>query len=142
MLFIMLNPSTADGTLDDPTIRRCKAFAAREGCDQVRVVNLFALRATNPRELAKSNVCAIGPDTDHHIREEVRYVRQQGGVVVAAWGANPMASHRDLLVAEMVGPMMCLGITKDGFPRHPLYVKADQPLVPYELDGYGRPRVA
>jgi hypothetical protein len=129
-LFVMLNPSTADATMDDPTIRRCLGFAKREGCTGLTVVNLFALRATDPSELAK-HPDPIGADNAKHIAEEID-VHQRIGLVIAAWGAHPMACARSLYAtrsALLSAGALCLGTTKDGSPRHPLYVKADQPLV-------------
>lgn len=133
-LFIMLNPSTADATQDDPTIRRCLGFAKREGCTSLTVVNLYALRATDPAALTQQGpvemVAIIGPDNDRHIREQAEQHRL--GIIVAAWGAHPMARRRERAVADIIGPMYCLGTTKAGAPRHPLYVKGDAPLLPWE----------
>lgn len=82
VLFIMLNPSTADETQDDPTIRRCMAYAARWGHARLEVVNLFALRATNPMQLRLFRGDPVGPDNDRHIMEAV----QDADIVIAAWG--------------------------------------------------------
>lgn len=125
-LFIMLNPSTADEVQDDPTIRRCIGFAEREGCTSLTVVNLFALRATDPREL-KKHADPIGPLNDQRIEEMID--EHSLGIVVAAWGAHPMAKKRGMNVRAKFGPFKCLGITKDGQPKHPLYLKADERLV-------------
>lgn len=130
LLFCMLNPSTADSTLDDPTIRRCKRFAADNGFDGIVVVNMFAYRATDPKVL-KIVPDPIGPLNDNHILE----VALNHGFVVAAWGSNAP----DDRVANVIGlfelagtTTLCLGTTKDNKPRHPLYVRADQPLVEYD----------
>lgn len=125
-LFIMLNPSTADAVQDDPTIRRCIKFAEREGCTSLTVVNLFALRATDPGELI-GHADPIGPLNDQRIEEMVD--QHSLGIVVAAWGAHPMAQKRGADVRAKFGPFKCLGITKNGSPKHPLYIKAKQPLV-------------
>jgi hypothetical protein len=127
-LFIMLNPSIADATIDDPTIRRCIGFAKREGCTSLTVVNLFALRATDPQALAK-HADPFGPDNAMHVGDQM--FKHRIGLVIAAWGAHPMAT--DSLMASTLGQqgVHCLGMTKDGHPRHPLYVKGDQPLVPW-----------
>jgi len=132
-LFVMLNPSVADAAIDDPTIRRCIGFANRHLCTDLTVVNLFALRATDPKQL---QICQarsgdpIGPDNWMHFTDQITAHRL--GVIIAAWGANPMAAtmpmhHQALRDAGA----QCLGVTKDGSPRHPLYVRADQPLVPW-----------
>ncbi len=130
-LFVMLNPSKADATLDDPTIRRCLGFAEREGCTSLTVVNLFALRATDPAQLqivTKNGGDPIGPDNWAHF--SVQLLRHRTGIVIAAWGAHPMArtmpEHRQRLLQSGA---LCLGMTKDGEPRHPLYLRSDAPLV-------------
>jgi hypothetical protein len=128
-LFIMLNPSTADATEDDPTIRRCIAFAAREGCTRLTVVNLFALRATDPAELARA-ADPIGPENDRHIREQIGTHHAFGRIFVA-WGAHPIARMRAEWVRQefaQVFDLCCLGTSKFGAPRHPLYIKRDAPL--------------
>lgn len=126
-LFIMLNPSTADAVNNDPTIRRCISFAEREACTHLTVVNLFALRATDPREL-KKHKDPVGPDNDTHIWNMIAQHRH--GITVAAWGAHPFAKERERFILDnSYGDIHCLGTTKSGSPRHPLYVKSDQPLV-------------
>lgn len=125
-VFCMLNPSTADATVDDPTIRRCRGFAERWGCNGIVVVNLYALRSTSPRALW-SHADPVGPINDHYIRAAVR--DSEG--VVCAWGANAKP-ERVAAVVELlrgVGGLYCLGTTKDGAPRHPLYVPGDTRLV-------------
>lgn len=125
-VWIMLNPSTADATIDDPTIRRCVGFSRGWGAGSLVVVNLFALRATDPAELAHHSD-SVGPDNDRHIAEAAIEASINGGMILAAWGAHPMATERAAAVARLVGPttLLCLGTTKAGAPRHPLYVKGD-----------------
>lgn len=133
LIFVMLNPSTADGEVDDPTIRRCIGFARREGAQMIHVVNLYALRATNPAELlTHPDPVGIGNDA---ILRSVAASRDRHRCVVA-WGAHHMvtpARTRILTdVAHQEGTTLwCLGTTKSGAPRHPLYVKADAPLMPW-----------
>lgn len=129
-LFVMLNPSTADAKLDDNTIRRCMGFARRERCRKLTVVNLFALRATDPKKL-QGHPDPRGPNNLIHVYEQIDYAKQNG-VIIAAWGSDPMA--RILLTAAIKSKLrgagaMCLGMTKDGSPRHPLYLKSDAPLI-------------
>jgi hypothetical protein len=130
MTWIMLNPSTADAFTDDPTIRRCISFARREGCGALSVVNLFALRATDPRELRK-HPDSVGPCNDQMIDAWTRGVR-----TVAAWGADATAVKRGqevgrrLIAADVA--LSCLGVTSAGHPRHPLYVRGDALLAPWE----------
>jgi hypothetical protein len=130
-VFIMLNPSTADAERDDPTIRRCKTFTASFGCDELRVVNLFAFRATNPQEIlwAKPGTDVIGPENDFHILTAFSNCK----IAVAAWGTNGYYKNRANAVRELAKAnpalkLMHLGLTKDGYPRHPLYVKSDTKL--------------
>ena len=121
--FIMLNPSTADADTDDPTIRKCIGFAARWGVTELRVVNLYAYRATDPRELAKvDDPC--GPENDRYVREAVEGAHR----VVAAWGAWPREPFKPFDFCPLPAEMYCLGTTKNGSPRHPLYVSYDTPL--------------
>lgn len=128
-VFIMLNPSTADAEQDDATIRRCRGFALREGFGGLVVVNLFAFRATDPKDL-RSASDPVGPANDRYIIEATRDVDVR---VIAAWGVNGGLLDRDNAVQRMTGPdLMCLGRTSRGAPRHPLYVKATQPLEPYQ----------
>lgn len=133
-VFIMLNPSTADAAVDDPTIRRCVSFAQREKCGSLTVVNLFGLRSTDPRELSR-HPDPLGPENDFHL---LRVLHEQPARVIAAWGSHPFARARARAVAELLAPelanlklrLTCLGTTKDGHPRHPLYVRNDAPLIP------------
>lgn len=130
MPFLMLNPSTADADDDDPTIRRCARFARRDGHSGITVVNLLAFRSTDPDQLATVDD-PIGPD---NVLTVVR-VAETAGYIVAAWGAHPAArdAWRSYLQAftKLGIPVMCLGVTRDGYPRHPLYVRGDQPIVSY-----------
>lgn len=128
VLFIMLNPSIADADQNDPTIRRCISFAEREYCAELRVVNLFALRATDPKEL-KKHTAPIGVMNDAIIKEETVKAMSSGGLIIAAWGAHKFAHDRAKEVLSKLGPFKCLGFTKSGSPRHPLYVKSDQSFV-------------
>lgn len=132
-LFIMLNPSVADASVNDPTIRRCKGFASSLGCTSLTVVNLFALRATNPAELEKE-VDPVGPDNDRYIMEQV--LEHRRGVIIAAWGAHPMAAKRQEQVINnvtAVAKLHALGLTKGGGPKHPLYLSAKRALFEYPV---------
>lgn len=128
-VFVMLNPSTADATQDDPTIRRCVSFARREGCGSLTVVNLFAFRATSPADM-KSASDPIGPKNDEHL---INVITGATGPVIAAWGAHGSFLGRDHIVRGLTNiSMLCLGFTKDGSPRHPLYVNREAPLLALE----------
>lgn len=132
MLFIMLNPSTADHEVDDPTIRRCIGFAKREDCASVQVVNLYAIRATNPNELLDMSF-----DAAHGGRVQTESVLQAlncADLVVCAWGTHKAAFEgwetlRDTMRDHApLRPMFHLGLTKAGMPKHPLYLAKDTPL--------------
>lgn len=130
-VFIMLNPSTADASNDDPTIRRCIGFAKTWGCASLSVVNLFGLRATNPAELLNAGD-PVGPMNDSYISKAVA----GDTIVVCAWGAHRMAQARadyvlSLLRANSVSPM-CLKLTKGGDPAHPLYLPKDLKPIPFK----------
>lgn len=131
--FVMLNPSTADHHKDDPTIRRCVAFAKLWGCGGLIVVNLFALRATNPNELYDA-YDPIGEANDECIRSALR----ASAIRVAAWGVHGAYRHRDQEVVALMRSVgrgvQCLGLTKFGQPRHPLYVRADTKLESFVED--------
>ena len=116
--FVTLNPSTADAMADDPTIRRCQRFAWDWGFDRLSVVNLFALRATDPKEL-HVHPDPVGP-------ERVRYCRAAFGeadLVVCAWGATALPSADVFTLALIIEAGLTphvLRLTKHGAPAHPL----------------------
>jgi len=117
--WVMLNPSTADETRDDPTIRRCMGFALNWGFGGIDVYNLFALRSRHTHSLV-SAPDAIGPENDEWLR---RIPAEQA--VVVAWGSfTEKLGTRDKDVLEMFSgrKIECVGFTLRGYPRHPLYV--------------------
>lgn len=129
---IGLNPSTADASLDDPTIRRCIGFAKRESCGRMVMLNLFAFRSPSPKALKQAQQ-PVGPLNDVALYEVILGLRTiPGNRLVAAWGAHGTHEARDRAVVRMVrllGPtLLCLGKTKDGHPGHPLYLSKDTPL--------------
>ncbi len=134
---ILLNPSTANATQDDPTLRRCIGFARRWGFASLEVVNLFAYRATRPQQLRQA-ADPVGPENDDHL---VRAVRN-AGVVVAAWGVHGALAGRNETVLRMLDglglSLSCLGLTKTGHPRHTLYLPNRTPLIPFLPDAPGR----
>ena len=126
VLFVMLNPSTADATKDDPTIRRCISFTKALGGTSLTVVNLFAFRSSSPEAL-KLAPDPVGPDNDNHIREQIE--RHSLGIIIAAWGAHKFTLSREFQVYNYGHPKWsCLGKTKGGSPRHPLYVRSNTEL--------------
>ena len=137
-VFIGLNPSTADETVDDPTIRRCIGFAKSWGCGSLEMLNLFAVRSPFPKYI--QNVPdPVGPMNDAVIRAVCG--DDPIGIIVAAWGVHGRYRDRDIEVmglldgVEAAAFIECLGMTKAGDPRHPLYLRADAPRVLYEGRG-------
>lgn len=123
-VFVMLNPSTADATQDDATIRRCKAYAQSWGYGKLVVVNLFVFRATKPEDLKRADD-PIG----------------WKGPIVCAWGVHGSHRGRHWEVLDMIndlgGQPMALKVTKDKHPSHPLYLRRDLKPILYT----DRPRV-
>lgn len=127
VMFIGLNPSYADEIKDDPTIRRCVGFARDWGYGGLCMTNLFAVRATNPQEMMLHPE-PVGADTDYWL---LKY-SWKAEVVIAAWGIIGGYQQRDEVMYEMIEGMKCLGLTKAGYPRHPLYMPKDTKLRPFE----------
>jgi len=131
-LWVMLNPSTADAAIDDPTIRRCIDFTRRAGLDAAVVVNLYALRSPNPADLL-SHPSPIGPRND----ETIRALAARAALAIAAWGAHRAATPRVVPVMNLIRrSMLCLGETRSGAPAHPLYRPAGGPLVTWALSAH------
>jgi hypothetical protein len=127
LTFVMLNPSLADATIDDPTIRRCIGFARREGASGIVVVNLYAFRATRPDVLRRAEN-PFGPRNREALIEAARNAGSSGLPLICAWGAHGVGSEAVALIRRAGTRLACLGKTASGAPRHPLYVKADQPF--------------
>lgn len=117
-MFIGLNPSTADETKDDPTVRRCIGFAKAWGYGALCMMNLFAFRATDPREMKRA-IDPVGPQNDFYLVS----LAKEANIVIAAWGTNGGYRGRDEEVCKLLGTMDCLQMTKKtGYPQHPLYL--------------------
>lgn len=133
MAFTMLNPSTADAAADDATIRKCMKYAQREKHGGIHVTNVFAYRATDPKEL-RCVEDPVGPENYEYLMSAKRLPARV--TVVAAWG-NPVGGRRlSLFYAQARAAVLaqrakCLGMNKDGSPKHPLYVRDNEPLVPW-----------
>lgn len=130
--WVMLNPSTADAETDDPTIRRVMAFSKAFGFGGCVVVNLFGFRATNSRDLVAADD-PVGPKNDFIAGFWIRHMP----LVIAAWGAHRLAKDRESWFFKQTRQagtdVRCLGVTKDGYPKHPLYLPSGSRLVPFEL---------
>lgn len=119
VLFIGLNPSTADHRRDDPTIRRCVGFARSWGFKQMEIVNLFAYRATLPGDLKRAAE-PVGIENDRWIAD----AHARAVLTIACWGNDGEYLQRASAVCEKFSEMHCLKINKSRQPAHPLYLKA------------------
>jgi len=134
-VFVMLNPSTADASEDDATIRRCIGFAKKWHCGGLIVVNLFAYRATKPTELLSASD-PQGPDNFVHVFNAA----QGAQFIVCAWGAHSNLNGQDKKIiacmrrATNMAHLVCLGTTKYGHPKHPLYLPKDADIEFYDYE--------
>lgn len=120
VMFVGLNPSTADARVDDPTLRRCIGFAKAWGFDGLYMANLFSLRSPYPRDLLADEQ-PTHPDTDIWLTA----MRYQSDLCVAAWGQHAIAKQRERHVRDLLDDLHVLGLCADGSPRHPLYMRGD-----------------
>lgn len=131
VLWIMLNPSTADADVDDPTIRRLIGYAKAWGFGRLDVVNLFAGRATEPADLWKM-ADPVGPENELYVLSRAK----RAELVIGGWGAEPAMSP---WVVHIIGKVQqwvtihALATTKAGQPRHPLYLKGDLTPTPWVM---------
>ncbi len=126
--FILLNPSQANETEDDPTIRRCIGFAKDWGYGSVEIVNLFAYCATKVQTLKKAKD-QIGSENDSYIRQAA----ERASLLIYAWGNWGALRGRNLEVQSLLQDIdsACLGLTRNGHPRHPLYLPKQTALIRY-----------
>jgi hypothetical protein len=131
----MLNPSTADHTIDDPTIRRCLGFARDWGYEAIEVVNLWSWRATDPTDVVRNLADAANSTTDLVTLEVARLCK----TIVVAWGfggGTPWGRERSVAVEAMLrfhgAELLCLGKTNNGSPSHPLYIPRVRTPVVYQ----------
>lgn len=137
--FIGLNPSTADEYQDDPTVRRCKDFARREGCGGLVMTNIFAYRETDPKGML-AHPAPIGEKvTGDELNDGwLRHTAERCAVHIAAWGVHGEHMGRGRVVANLIHTLQCLGVTKDGHPKHPLYLARTCPLIPFSYQPVAR----
>ncbi len=135
VMFIMLNPSTADASNDDPTIRRCIGFAKSWGYGGIYVVNLFSLRATNPKDLLTAPF-VVGVENEKWIRR----MSCLAHLVVCAWGNGSIVDklqkrldHNWKPLSWIDKPLHYLELSNNGTPKHPLYLTKNLKPVRYEV---------
>lgn len=136
LLYVMLNPSTADAEIDDPTIRKCVGFAKRLGFERLRVANLYAFRATKPKALPMADN-PVGIENDAYLGHSIATAER----VIVAWGGHKLPIRWRYSKARRVedflrvaGPnqlLECLGTCGDGSPRHPLMLPYATPIEPW-----------
>ena len=128
-LFVMLNPSTATEVQNDPTVERCERRARTLGFGAFRVTNIFAWRATDPKEM-RAQPDPVGPENDRAILESVDWAAGPGARIVCAWGAHGAHLARGAAVERLLRntgrDLFHLGLTKAGDPKHPLYIGYDR----------------
>lgn len=133
VVYVMLNPSTADHQQDDATIRRCTGFAQAEGFGALEVVNLFAFRTPHPAALKYAGF-PVGPDNDRHIVEACQAAER----VCLAWGAQNDAQQRVQVVLPLIRSTnlepYCLAITRSGFPAHPVRLPSSSRMHPFTVE--------
>ena len=127
VVFIGLNPSTADEEVDDKTIRKCIGYAKRWGYGKLIMVNLFAFRSTDPYMLKKVED-PVGPDNDSYIQKCV----SESNLVIACWGNDGKLLNRDKVLMDSLPNLVCLKRNKNGTPHHPLYLSKDITPMPYK----------
>ena len=120
--WIALNPSTADENQLDPTLRRIRGFSAAWGYNSFMMLNAFAFRATDPKEMERA-ADPNGPENDAYLLAETAKVDK----VICAWGTHAALNDRQNQIRALLKdrPLYYLKLTKDGFPSHPLYLKSD-----------------
>lgn len=136
ILWVMLNPSTADAEDPDRTLTRCIGFSQPLGFGSLEIVNLYAFRTKSPEILRKTirergETYAVGPENERHV--DLGLAR--AATVMAAWGSPVFARERGHAMATLLrhrhDDIRCLGLNSDGSPRHPLYLPSDTAVVPF-----------
>lgn len=134
MVFVMLNPSTANDYSDNPTLRRCISFAQRENAGGMLMVNLYGYRTPYPEEL-KNTADPVGPENDRHLREVFAQAKTAGSKVVCAWGQPSKHLKRKQAVAQLIQDIGLQAYQLgEGPQKHPLYLAADVPLLPLNVN--------
>ena len=132
VLFIMLNPSTADHKQDDPTLRRCIDYAKQWGYGGLYIGNLYSLRAADPKTLVKVSKFNHRDNYKHIVS-----IAQQCQLVVCAWGNYPIIKKLGTplnILKQLNQKLHCIDLSKTGTPKHPLYLKKSLTPIPFELE--------
>ncbi|MEL6554591.1 MAG: DUF1643 domain-containing protein [Cyanobacteria bacterium J06621_11] len=133
--FVMLNPSRADHTKDDPTLRACIQFAQKWGYASLSVVNLFGYRTPHPRELKQAKD-PVGPENDAYVLRAVAQAQK----VVLAWGNDGGLLGRDRMMLQQLKPYQAklhyLQRNRSGQPRHPLYIPRSTTMQAFGSSGW------
>ncbi|MEO1639657.1 MAG: DUF1643 domain-containing protein [Pseudomonadota bacterium] len=133
VLFVMLNPSKATEVQNDPTVERCERRARALGYGAFQVTNIFAWRETDPAKMRQA-ADPVGPDNDTAIRDGAAWAND----IIAAWGAHGAHLDRGAAVARLFAdpakPLLTLGLTQAGHPRHPLYISYKTLPQPWDVD--------
>ncbi|HHL21845.1 MAG TPA: DUF1643 domain-containing protein [Aliiroseovarius sp.] len=136
VMFVMLNPSTATERQNDPTVERCERRARALGFGAFQVTNIFAWRATEPRDM-RAAPDPVGPDNDAAIRAGAGWADR----IICAWGTHGAYLERGAAVAGLLRtagkPLFHLGLSKAGHPKHPLYIAYSQQPILWTTDGTG-----
>ncbi len=135
VLWVMLNPSTADATKNDRTVEKCIRLAKRWGYGGIEIVNLYAFRTAYPIELTDAGY-PIGPDNDKTIIAMIDVIRAESGRVVIAWGAHAQVERANWfydLELSLGAPLYYLVLNQDMSPRHPRFVPESTELKRLEL---------
>jgi hypothetical protein len=134
LAFIGLNPSTANEKRNDPTVTRCINFAKRDDFAGVVMLNIFGLRSTDPALLLSPDSDPIGQDNDAAILKWLK--RRRDVMAVACWGSHRSILEREAAVLAMAmktrHALTCLGVNRDGSPKHPLYLRGNTTIRPFE----------
>lgn len=136
-LWVGMNPSTADAEVNDPTVCREWGFTQRFGLDRMVKVNVSPYRATSPKDMSKALAELPFRDEHQHNLITITMLARRASIIVMAHGILPKAirNHGENIyrgLQYLGAPLRCLGTTKDGWPRHPLYVSNATPLVEFE----------
>lgn len=129
--FVGLNPSLADEVCDDPTVRRCRGYAEEWNCGGIIMLNLFAIRATDPRVMRAHHAPIGGGNTISHLK---RRLSECAGPHIACWGRHGSFMGRGRAVLEALPDLCCLALNDDGSPAHPLYLRKGLHPIPIALE--------